>query len=165
MGIVRNVRIFRIIRSFLLAAVLLAWALLLAVPTPARAHAVEHQISLATTVVVHFEYPGKGGKPWFERYQVFAPNTEAAFQSGYINANGEVSFRPNVPGEWRVSITTRDGHGEEVTVVVDEAGALPDAAVGAAGASHLQRIITALAWLFGAFGLVIIVRDMRRKQA
>lgn len=161
-------RIVRIVRGFLFAAVSLAWALLLAAPLPASAHALVHEITRAKTVVVHFQYAGNGGKPWFENYQVFAPHTETVFQSGHVNVNGEVSFRPNAPGEWRVRITTRDGHGEQVTVVVDQAGALPDAAggaVGAAGAGYLQQIITALAWLFGAFGLAVIVRDMRRKQA
>lgn len=144
------------------ASVWLACLVVLALPRPVVAHALLHETMRTDAVVVQFHYAGSNDKPWFEDYQVFAPGTEVAYQSGQVNADGEVSFRPNGPGEWRVRVATGDGHGAHMTVVVDGAGARPDAD---RGAEYLQRIITALAWLFGLFGLGIVMRDVRRKRA
>lgn len=135
--------------------------LLLALPRPAAAHALLHETTRDDAVLVRFHYAGSDEKPWFEDYQVFAPGAEIAYQSGQVNADGEVSFRPNVAGEWRVRVATGDGHGAQVTVVVDEAGALHGLSTGP---GYVQRVITALAWLFGLFGLGIVVRDARRKR-
>lgn len=144
------------------ASALIAGLVVLALPLPVAAHTLLHETTRADAVVVQFHYAGSDNKPSFEDYRVFAPGTEVAYQSGHVNADGEVSFRPNAPGEWRVRVASGDGHGAQVTVVVDEAGALQGTADGA---GYVQRVLTALTWMFGLFGLGIVMRDMRRKRA
>jgi len=143
------------------ASAWLAGMVILALSPTVGAHGLQHETTRTDAVVVKFYYAGNAGKPWSDSYQVFAPGAEVAHQSGQVNADGEVSFRPNAPGKWRVRVVTGDGHGAHVSVVVDEAGALPDPKPGA---GYAQRIITAFAWLFGIFGLAIVVRDARRKR-
>lgn len=140
----------------------IAFLMMLAFPLPVAAHGILHETIRTDAVVVKLYYAGNVGKPWSDSYHVFAPGAEGAYQSGQVNADGEVSFRPNAPGKWRVRVVTGDGHGAHVSVVVDEAGALTGPKQGA---GYAQRIITAFAWLFGIFGLGIIVRDMRRKRS
>lgn len=143
------------------ASAWLGGMVILALSPTVVAHGLQHEITRTDAVVVKFSYAGNAGKPGPDSYEVFAPGTEGAYQSGQVNADGEVSFRPNAPGEWRVRVVTGDGHGAHVSVVVDEAGALTDSKQGA---GHALRITTAFAWLFGIFGLGIMVRDVRRKR-
>jgi nickel transport protein len=139
--------------------------LLLAAGWPAllQAHAMLHEVAEGESVVVRFSFPG-GDQPWFEPYEVRAPGMDTVFQSGRVNARGEVSFRPDRAGEWRVRVFTEDGHGAVVTVDVAEAGRI--AAVHSHHAhahDYAWRVAAALGYLLLFFSLLIIWRHRRAR--
>jgi nickel transport protein len=138
----------------MLALIVAAW------PAPAQAHALLHRVVEGQAVTVQFYFPDDD-RPLFEPYQVFAPGAERPFQSGRVNTLGEVTFRPDRPGEWRVEVVTADGHGTQVGVAVGE---LLETRTVSASASWLGGTLSGLGWLLGAFGLLALWR-LRRAGA
>ncbi|NGP53877.1 hypothetical protein [Thioalkalivibrio sp. XN8] len=138
----------------------LAWSCL--VPASARAHALLHEIVDADTVVVKLSFAG-GDAPLFEPYEVYRPGADTPFQAGRVNAQGEISFRPDQPGEWRVKVFTEDGHGTVVRLVVDEAMAA--AVIQATQSQHRHwyagRVLAGLGYLLGLFGIWALWRARR----
>lgn len=137
----------------------------LLLPSLAHAHAMLHEISQGEVVLLRFSFPG-ADQPWFEPYEVFAPGADTPFQSGRVNALGEVSFRPDRAGDWRVRVVTADGHGTQLVVTVDAAGAI-DSVAGTHGHAHdyWLRVLAALGCLFGVFGLWALWRVRRAGAA
>ena len=128
-----------------------------------QAHAMLHEVAEGESIVVRFSFPG-GEQPWFEPYEVFAPGMDTPFQSGRVNARGEVSFRPDRDGEWQLRVFTEDGHGAVVTVGIDEAGRI--AAVHSYQAhahDYPWRVAAALGYLMLFFSLLIIWRQRRAR--
>lgn len=130
-------------------------------PSLAQAHAMLHEVSQGEAVVVRFSFPG-ADEPWFEPYEIFAPGADTPFQSGRVNAVGELSFRPDRAGDWRVRVVTADGHGAQLVVAVDAAGGI-DAVAGTHGHAHDHwlRVLAALGYLLGFFGLWALWRARR----
>lgn len=128
---------------------------------PVGSHALLHEeTSDGSAITVHFFYPVEREKPWFEPYEVFSPSDELSFQKGRVNAVGEVSFRPNESGEWRVRVTTADGHGEVVRIQVNEDSigrTERDARLG-----YTDRAFMAVGYLLGGFGLLMLWRERNR---
>jgi nickel transport protein len=136
--------------------------LLLALPVRAFAHAMLHEVLDGDAVIVRLSFPG-GDQPLFESYEVFAPGGDTPFQSGRINAIGELSFRPDREGSWRIRVFTEDGHGKVIELGVDEAGRVT-ATQGhhEHTGSYWLRALAALGFLFGVFGLLVLWRQRRR---
>jgi nickel transport protein len=139
----------------------LAALIALLLPVCANAHAMLHEVIDGEAVTLRLSYGG-AEQPLFEPYEVFAPGLEAPFQSGRVNALGEVSFRPDRPGTWRVRVATEDGHGAVIRLDVDEAGAVaavPDA--HGHGHAYWPRVLAGLGYLLGVFGLLALWRVRR----
>jgi nickel transport protein len=143
-------------------AAALAGCLLLALPAGASAHALLHEVLDGDAVIVRLSFPG-GDLPVFESYEVFAPLSDTPFQSGRVNARGEVSFRPDREGSWRIRVFTEDGHGTVIELGVDETGGI------AATQGHHEhpgsywlRALAALGYIFGVFGVLVLWRQRRR---
>lgn len=139
----------------------LAVGLLLLAPAVAHAHAMLHEIVAGEAVIVRLSFPGHD-QPLFEPYEVFAPGSETPFQAGRVNALGELSFRPDRAGTWRLRVFTQDGHGADLELEVDAVGAVT-ASGGGHGHAHDYwfRVLAALGYLLGAFGLVVLWRQRR----
>jgi nickel transport protein len=137
--------------------------LLLTTSASAQAHALLHEVVEGEAVILRLVFPG-GDQPWFEPYEVFAPGSETPFQTGRVNAIGELSFRPDRAGPWKVRVYTEDGHGVVLDIEVDEAGA---AAVVRGDHHHVHgywsRVLAALGILLGIFGLLILWRHRRAR--
>jgi nickel transport protein len=139
----------------------LAVGLLLLVPTAAHPHAMLHEIVAGEAVIVRLSFAGHD-QPLFEPYEVFAPGGETPFQAGRVNALGEVSFRPDRPGTWRLRVFTADGHGTELEFEVDAAGAVTASGGGHDHAHDYRfRVLAALGYLLGVFGLFALWRVRR----
>lgn len=143
-------------KSLRLLLTLVSLALL---PAAAQAHALLYEVAGGEIVTVRFHFAGTDEQPWFEPYEVFAPGSTRPHQRGLVNADGELTFRPNVPGRWQVRVATEDGHGASVNVEVSEPGRLETSVA----TPFAQRVVTAFAILFGIFGVVVLVRDWRRR--
>jgi nickel transport protein len=146
-------------RSVLAAAL---WVLLW--PAAGHGHAMLHEvIDGGDFVLLRFSFPN-GGQPWFEPYEVFAPDADTPFQTGRVNARGELGFRPDQPGEWRVRVTTGDGHGAVVRLEIDAGRVV---ALGQSGHDHAYdhwlRVFAALGYLLGVFGLLALWRARRAR--
>lgn len=140
-----------------LASALLAGALW---PAVAHGHALLHRVIEGQALTVRFHFPDDD-QPLFEPYQVFPPGSERPFQTGRVNAIGEVTFRPDRAGEWRVEVVTADGHGARVSVTVDE---LLEAQAVSGSAHWLAGTLSGLGWLLGVFGLLALWR-LRKSSA
>jgi nickel transport protein len=139
-----------------IAGATLSALLALLVPASSQGHALLHEVLDGEAVIVRFVFPG-GDQPWFEPYEVFAPGAETPFQSGRINAAGEMSFRPDRAGEWRLRVFTEDGHGAVVSLALDEAGAVAATRGHSADAhGYWGRVVAALGYLLGAAGLLAL---------
>jgi nickel transport protein len=140
----------------------LAGLLLLLPCSSVLGHALLHAFSAGEAVVVQFHF-ADGDKPYFEAYRIMAPDDTRPFQSGRINARGEISFRPDRPGAWRVVVATEDGHGTELRVDVD-----PDGVVGAdggnAGPSQVAHLTAGIGYLLGVFGIIALWRGRRARH-
>ncbi len=132
----------------------------LTLPTPVSAHALLHDTyALDSAVLVEFYFPG-GDKPFFESYRIMGPDDHRPFQTGRINAAGEVIFRPDRPGPWRVLVATEDGHGAEVRIDV-EPGSLSVAGENETVLSQSARVIAGVGYLLGVFGAIGLWRVAR----
>ena len=129
----------------------LALALALATASPASAHEILHRVSRLEAVVVTLQY-ADGGAFAYEQYEVLPPGESVPFQTGRSDAQGRVVFLPDRPGEWRIKASSEDGHGVELAVTVDAAGAA--AAKPRSLWERGSRLVTGVALLFGIFGLV-----------
>ena len=140
-----------------LAALVIALA-----PATGVAHALLHEMVDADALVLKLSFAG-GDSPRFESYEILAPGDGTPFQVGRVNAIGEVSFRPDRPGEWQVKVFTADGHGTVVRVAVDAAGGA--AAVAAVQDAHAHgyagRVLAGLGYLLGLFGIWGLWRGRR----
>ena len=148
----RSDALLRRARPLLVAACLIAGA------GAAQGHAL-HATPVADgePVTLRFSFPG-AESPVGSVYRIHAPGAaDTTFQTGQLNALGEVSVRPDRTGTWRVVVTTRDGHSREATFSVDDAGTVAHHSHG-----HWARAGSALGYLFGAFGLVMLWRQWRR---
>lgn len=124
----------------------------------AQAHEIHYQTGTgqAVTVELSFAY---GSNPIFEPFRVFRPGEEVAFQTGRTDALGRLSFLPDGPGDWRVQITTEDGHGMDVMITVDEATAI--SAVQGPGAGRFALILAGIGYLLGIAGAWVLFRRRR----
>jgi nickel transport protein len=134
-------------------------ALLLVGGRPAFAHRMGHAVSTGEALVVTLSYPF-GAPPMFEPYRIYAPDADVAFQTGRTDRLGRVSFLPDRPGDWRIVIATEDGHGAEMSVVVDDGGGVIEPP--SAGPGGMARTIAGVGYLFGVAGAVVLWRNRRR---
>ena len=135
----------------------------LLLPAASHAHALLHEVVDGEAVIIRLSFPG-ADQPLFEPYEVFAPGVATPFQSGRVNALGEVSFRPDRPGAWRVRVVAEDGHGAVIELEIDAAGAV---AVVQGQHHHAHdywsRVLAALGYLLGIFGLLALWRVRRAR--
>lgn len=132
-------------------------------PGASAAHALLHEVDEGEAVILRFSFPG-ADPPRFEAYELRAPGQDVAFQSGRLNALGELSFRPDRAGTWQARVITQDGHGAVVELEVDEAGSVLPVSGGRGRAhGHGWRVFAALGYLFGAFGLLALWRARRTR--
>ena len=129
----------------------------------AAAHALLHEVVEGEAVIVRLEFAG-ADRPVFEPYEVFAPGSAKPFQVGRVNLLGEVAFRPDEPGTWRLRVFTEDGHGADVTLEIDAVGAVATTSGGHGHAhGHWSRVLVALGYLLGVFGLFALWRQRRTR--
>lgn len=130
---------------------------------PVVAHALLHEVVEGEAVIVRLDFAG-ADRPVFEPYEVFAPGSAQPFQAGRVNSLGEVAFRPNEPGTWRLRVFTEDGHGADITLQVDAVGAVTTAGGSSAHAhGYWLRVLAALGYLLGVFGLLVLWRQRRTR--
>ncbi|ABI57374.1 hypothetical protein ACN2MM_10910 [Alkalilimnicola ehrlichii MLHE-1] len=142
------------------AGLLLLLALWL--PVPAAAHALLNEPGPEGAITVLFHFPGSE-RPWFEHYDVHGPGDDHPFQTGRVNALGEVSFRPDRPGEWQVQVTTEDGHASTAHIQVDPEGVVTHQA--GTGSGPINRIVVALGYLLGLFGLLNLWQQQKHRRS
>jgi nickel transport protein len=117
---------------------------------PVQAHAVSHRIDQAETIMVSLE--SAPGQPLSgARYRVFGPDPGPPFSVGRTNSRGELAFRPDRPGTWRVIVSSADGHGASVRIDVDEA--LRAGSGAATAGSRWPMLLAGLGYIIGLAGL------------
>lgn len=146
------------------AAALMFMAIVIFPGTGALAHGVDYRIEYGDAVMIHFsghhEGPIVGAG-----FRVFTPDGSQVFASGDTDALGRAVFAPDRPGTWRVLMATRDGHGAEVPVLIEDgmvgaaARRRPDSPESAgAGAGRIPSTAAGVGYLFGLAGLLALWR-------
>jgi len=89
------------------------------------------------------------------RVLVFAPGETEKYYETKTDRNGVVCFSPDRKGMWVIQILAEGGHGLRVNLPVDASMSARQGAESASGSSYLQKIIMAIAvvWGFIATGL------------
>lgn len=125
----------------------------------AAAHDLRHEISTAAATIVTVRYAD--GTPFsFEAYEIYGANPDVPFQVGRTDARGQVSFVPDADREWRIRVTSEDGHGVSFTVRASPGMSAVQTRSGPG--NRLWPPLVGVAFLFGMFGLVTIF--VRRRQ-
>jgi len=152
-------------------AALLAGVGLLALPPPARAHEVLHEIQRGRAVAVHAWFPD-GESLAYVQAEVFSPaDGKIPHWKGRTDRNGWLAFVPDVPGQWRIRIVDSTGHGLDTTVEVPAPGTPGSAPGRAAGAepsgvaslAFALRPVLGVALIAAIFGFLFL-RGRRSKK-
>lgn len=134
-------------------------AVLLVTGSTALGHRMDRAVTAGEAHIVMLSYPF-GAPPMFEPYRIYAPRLDTAFQTGRTDRLGRVSFLPDRPGDWRVVISTEDGHGTEAVVRVHEG--LTAAEVPSTRRDGLAMTMAGIGYLLGAAGALVLWRNRRR---
>jgi len=141
------------------AVIAAAVGALLLPPAAACAHGLDTSVRQGAAVVVTATY--EDGSPMaFEACEVLPPGDRPVFQVGRTDRLGRVAFLPDRPGEWRVRVTSEDGHGAVMPVTVDEG--MIAAASAPRGGGRGWKLATGLGMLFGVFGLLNLTMQRRK---
>lgn len=141
------------------AAALLVCLVASVAPGTAAAHGLNHDFAGDRAVVVTLTYDD--GAPFsFESCEVTPPGEHTPSQVGRTDRRGRVVFLPDRAGNWRVRVTSEDGHGADLTVPVG-ADLLPSGKQ-TAGPSRFAKIVTGVSVLFGIFGVTALFITRRR---
>jgi nickel transport protein len=90
----------------------------MAVPVAVNAHGAKGEVSRGGIVVLA-QYDT--GEPMsYAKVEIYAPDSQAKFQTGRTDRNGKFSFIPDVPGEWKVIVDDEMDHRLIVVIPVNE---------------------------------------------
>ena len=125
-----------------------------------------HQQGQAVIVTLAADH---GPAPAGWRCTVFAPDG-TTWTEGTLDGQGRIAFVPDRTGTWSVRAYAADGHGAELTVVVDDgllerlrSGDSPVAAQhAAAGNGTWSKLAVGIAVLLGIFGCVALIQARRQ---
>ncbi|MGV1099486.1 hypothetical protein ACUUL3_08750 [Thiovibrio sp. JS02] len=93
----------------------------LAIATDTHAHAIHYRVENRGISARVFYGPDDPAS--YSAYEVVGPGDTMPHQKGRTDRNGIVSFLPDRPGTWRITLTDESGHGVHaaaITVQVDE---------------------------------------------
>ncbi|MCC5812147.1 MAG: hypothetical protein JJU06_17455 [Ectothiorhodospiraceae bacterium] len=123
------------------------------------AHDIQYRVQAGQALVVELDFP-YGDPPIYESYEVFRPEESVAFQVGRTDGLGRVTLVPDRPGDWRLRVTTDDGHGLELTLAVDAQAQLEE--VHGPGLPRLAAVLAGVGYLLGLGGLLLFWRHRHR---
>ncbi len=103
------------------ALAILFLCLPLALATTSHAHAIHYQVENRGVSARVFYGPDEPAN--YAAYEVFGPGDTLPHQKGRSDRNGIVSFLPDRPGSWRVTVmdeAAHGAHGATITIQVDQ---------------------------------------------
>jgi nickel transport protein len=91
-------------------------AVLMLVPSLARAHEVLHTVERGKAIAVK-AYFADGEALAYTEYLVFSPaDAKIPYQKGRTDRAGYLAFVPDTPGKWWVKVSDNTGHGLDLDV-------------------------------------------------
>lgn len=145
------------------AHALFALLLLCATATPARAHAVHYRVEnrgISASV-----FYGPDDPVSYSAYEIFGPGDTIPHQKGRTDRNGIVSFLPDRPGPWRISVVgeaEHGAHGAAITVRVAES--LYMASFDKPLVAQYTKGFVGMSILLFAFSLWVLLSNRRGKR-
>ena len=142
-------------------ATLCLW-LPLALATTSHAHAIHYQVENRGVSARVFYGPAEPAS--YAAYEIFGPGDALPHQKGRSDRNGIVSFLPDRPGEWRITVTDEaehGAHGATITVQVDK-GLFMASFDKPLVAQHTKAFVGVSILLF-AFSLRVLLGNRRRR--
>ena len=97
------------------------------------------------------------------RVLVFAPGETEKYYETKTDRNGIVCFSPDRKGMWVIQVLAEGGHGLRINLPVDSSMSVQPRAESASGSSYLQKIIMAIAVVWGFIGTGLFFSRKRGK--
>lgn len=141
---------------------LLVAALLATAAAPAGAHETMHEVARGKAIAVK-AYFADGEVLAYTAYEVYSPvDPKIPYQKGRTDRGGWLAFVPDAPGPWRVRVIDETGHGLDLQVDAEAAGAGQTPAAGAVStAVFVLRPLIGLAAIGAVFAALYVA--YRRK--
>jgi nickel transport protein len=132
------------------------WLLLIVLP--AAGHELHHDVVRGEAVVVRL-FQADGSPFAMQRYRLFRAGEPSPYQVGRSDIEGRIAFVPDRAGDWRLEAYAEDGHGVDLRLSTDAAGAV----VGERPPFERHtRLIAGVGTLLGLFGLLALFLKSRR---
>lgn len=142
------------------AIALFALCLLCAPATPARAHAIHYRVE--NRGISARVFYGPDDPVSYSAYEIFGPGDTIPHQKGRTDRNGIVSFLPDRPGPWRITVlgeAEHGAHGAAITVLVAES--LYMASFDKPLVAQHTKGFVGMSILLFAFSLWVLIRNRR----
>jgi nickel transport protein len=134
--------------------------LILLTPTTVLGHGLRYHMSRGDSITVvvtyHDDTPFAGRK-----YEIFRPGeTEPCF-SGRTGRGGQIVFRPDSSGSWRIRSFSEDGHGLDISFEAE--GLDSPVSPVASGSRRTTHLLLGVAIILGLFNLYLYI--LKRRQS
>lgn len=145
----------------------LALAALLALAArPALAHETLHEVARGKAIAVKASFVD-GEVLAYTPYEVYSPaDPKIPHQKGRTDRSGWLAFVPDAPGPWRVKVIDPTGHGLDLLVDAEAAGAAaaPQASGPTSTAAFVLRPLVGLAAIGAVFAALYLAARRRRPR-
>lgn len=132
--------------------------LLCAAATPARAHAVHYRVENRGISARIFYGPDDPAS--YSAYEIFGPGDTIPHQKGRTDRNGIVSFLPDRPGAWRISVVGEAEHGAHgAAITVQVAESLYMASFDKPLVAQHTKAFVGMSMLLFLFSLWVLIRN------
>ena len=129
-------------------------------PLGLSAHDLQYQIEPGPPMVIYLFF-SDNSKFSYEHFEIFAPGERTVFQKGFTDKLGRVALLPDRPGTWRIRTFSEDGHGANVKVEVGPNQILKN--YSRSPFDRYSRVFTGAGLIFGIFGFIIVIQQLKRK--
>ncbi len=129
------------------------------------AHGVRGVLAGIQAVCILSEYDD--GEPMsYARVEIMAPGSQLPFQSGRTDRNGRFCFRPDISGDWRITVSDAMGHRLRLSNTIND-NMIPAAGDGTGlnrGGpwTRMLRIADGLAIIFGFAGILAWLQSRKK---
>ncbi|MBU2539528.1 MAG: hypothetical protein KKH22_13920 [Proteobacteria bacterium] len=146
-----------------IAIAIFALCLLCATATQARAHAVHYRVENRGISARIFYGPDDPVS--YSVYEIYGPEDTIPHQKGRTDRNGIVSFLPDRPGPWRITVVGEAEHGAHgAAITVQVAESLYMASFDKPLVAQYTKGFVGMSILLFAFSLWVLLSNRREKR-
>lgn len=146
-----------------IAIALFSLFLLCAVATQSRAHAVHYRVE--NRGISARVFYGPDDPVSYSVYEIFGPGDSMPHQKGRTDRNGIVSFLPDRPGPWRITVSGEAEHGAHgASITVQVAESLYMDSFDKPLVAQYTKAFVGMSILFVGFSFWVLFRNRRERM-